>query len=242
MFENQITQQAESSTRVQGKLSAQPDPNPREYCNAVTLRSGKELGDIQPKKKKQVSFHLNGQASVEIEELDEQFPNPPTKKDKEVDKEKDELKPYSPPIPFPQRLKKWNNDKQFTKFAEMMRKLYVTISIIEVITQAPSYARFLKDIISCRRPIEDVDTVSLNGEYNAIFQPSMPPKLEDPSSFSISCNIYDVKIKRAMCDLGASISLMPYSLCKKLNMGEPKPTQMNLRLADRSSRFPKGVL
>ncbi|CAM8963464.1 unnamed protein product [Rhodiola kirilowii] len=69
-----------------------------------------------------------------------------------------------------------------------------------------------------------------------------PPKLEDPGSFSISCYINDVKIERAMCDLGASISFMPYSLCKKLNMGDPKPTQMILRLADRSSRFPRGIL
>ncbi|CAM8941541.1 unnamed protein product [Rhodiola kirilowii] len=123
-----------------------------------------------------------------------------------------------------------------------MRKLYVTMPFTEVITQAPSYARFLKDVITCRRTIEDVDTVSLNGECSAILQPRMPPKLEDPGSFSISCFINDIKIERAMCDLGASISLMPYSLCKKLNMGEPKPTSMILRLADRSSRFPKGVL
>ncbi|CAM8990445.1 unnamed protein product [Rhodiola kirilowii] len=124
----------------------------------------------------------------------------------------------------------------------MMRKLHVTIPFTEVITQAPSYARFLKDVITCRMTIKDVDTVSLNGECSAILQPRMPPKLEDPSSFFISCYINDVKIERAMCDLGASISLMPYSLCKKLNMGEPKPTQLILRLEDRSSRFPKGVL
>ncbi|CAM8972423.1 unnamed protein product [Rhodiola kirilowii] len=123
-----------------------------------------------------------------------------------------------------------------------MRKLYVTMPFTEVITQAPSFARFLKDVITCRRTIEDVDTVSLNGECSAILQPRMSPKLEDPGSFSISCYINDVKIERAMCDLGASISLMPCSLCKKLNMCEPKPTQMILRLADRSSRFPKGVL
>ncbi|CAM8890709.1 unnamed protein product [Rhodiola kirilowii] len=94
-----------------------------------------------------------------------------------------------------------------------MRKLYVTMPFTEVITQAPSYARFLKDVITCRRMIEDVETVSLNGECSAILQPRMPPKLEDPGSFSISCYIND-----------------------------PKPTQMILRLTDRSSRFPKGVL
>ncbi|CAM8965993.1 unnamed protein product [Rhodiola kirilowii] len=241
MLENQIAQQAESSTRAQGKFPARPKQGQREHCNAVTLRSGKELEDEQPKRKK-VSFNLEGQASAEIEELDEEVPNPQGQKEKVVEKEKDELRPYTPPIPFPQRLKKKSNDKQFSKFAEMMRKLYVTIPFTEVITQAPSYARFLKDVITCRRTIEDVDTVSLNGECSAIFQQRMPPKLEDPGSFSISWYINDVKIERAMCDLGASISLMPYSLCKKLNMGEPKLTQMILRLVDRSSRFPKGVL
>ncbi|CAM8940841.1 unnamed protein product [Rhodiola kirilowii] len=241
MLETQIAQQADSSTRAPGKLLARPDQGNREHCNVVTLSSGKELESELPKKKK-VSFDLGGQASAEIEELDEEVPNRQAQKEREVEKEKDEPRTYTPPIHFPQRLKKKSNDKQFSKFAEMMRKLYVTMPFTEVITQAPSYARFLKDVITCRRTIKDVDTVSLNGECSAILQPRMPPKLEDPGSFSISCYINDVKIERAMCDLGASISLMPYSLCKKLNMGEPKPTQMILRLADRSSRFPKGVL
>ncbi|CAM8903829.1 unnamed protein product [Rhodiola kirilowii] len=232
----------QSNQREQRKLPARPEQGKREHINAVILRSGKELEDKQPKKKKKVSFDLGGQASAEIEELNEEVPNPQTQKVKEAEKEKDEPRPYTLPIPFPQRFKKKSNDKQFSKFAEMTRKLYVTMPFVEVITQAPSYARFLKDVITCKRTIEDVDTVSLNGECNAIFQPRMPPKLEDPGSFSISCYINDVKIEGAMCDLGASISLMPYSLCNKLNMGEPKPTQMILRLADRSSRFPKGVL
>ncbi|CAM8895531.1 unnamed protein product [Rhodiola kirilowii] len=240
MLETQIAQQADSSTRAPGKLPARLDQVNREHCNAVSLRSGKEL-ESEPPKRKKVSFDLRGQASAEIEELDEEVPNPQAQKEGEVEKEKDKPRVYTPPIPFPQRLKKKSNDKQFSKFAEMMRKLYVTMPFTEVITQAPSYARFLKDVITCRRTIEDVDTVSLNGECSAILQPHMPPKLEDPGSFSISCYINDIKIERAMCDLGASISLMPYSLCKKLNMGEPKPTQMILRLADRSSRFPRGI-
>ncbi|CAM8959616.1 unnamed protein product [Rhodiola kirilowii] len=64
MLENQIAQQAESTTRAQGKLLARPEHGQREHCNAVTLRSGKELEDEQPKKKKKVSFDLGGQASA----------------------------------------------------------------------------------------------------------------------------------------------------------------------------------
>ncbi|XP_031099691.1 uncharacterized protein LOC116003890 [Ipomoea triloba] len=46
----------------------------------------------------------------------------------------------------------------------------------------------------------------------------------------------------ALCDLGASVSLMPYSLCKRLNLGAPKPTSMTLQMADRSIKRPVGVL
>ncbi|CAM8978138.1 unnamed protein product [Rhodiola kirilowii] len=62
MLDNQIAQQAESSTRAQGKLPARPEQGQREHCNAVTLRSGKELEGEQPKRKK-ISFDLGGQVT-----------------------------------------------------------------------------------------------------------------------------------------------------------------------------------
>jgi len=43
-----------------------------------------------------------------------------------------------------------------------------------------------------------------------------PPKLPESGSFSIPCVIRKVKIERALCDLGASIHLMPYSMFHKL--------------------------
>ena len=39
-----------------------------------------------------------------------------------------------------------------------------------------------------------------------------PTKLQDPSDFCIPCCIGDIQIERALCDLGASVSLMPLSL------------------------------
>ncbi|XP_073277634.1 uncharacterized protein [Primulina huaijiensis] len=46
----------------------------------------------------------------------------------------------------------------------------------------------------------------------------------------------------ALCDLGASINLMPFSVFRKLGLGEPKPTRMSLQLADRSVKYPRGVI
>ncbi len=59
-------------------------------------------------------------------------------------------------------------------------------------------------------------------------------KLKDLGSFSVPYHIGDISIKKALCDLGASVSLMPLSICEKLKVGELKLTTMSLQLADRS--------
>nr|GEZ35649.1 hypothetical protein [Tanacetum cinerariifolium] len=41
-------------------------------------------------------------------------------------------------------------------------------------------------------------------------------------------------------DLGASISLIPYTMYEKLGLGEPKPIRMSLELVDRSIQYPRG--
>ncbi|GJR51262.1 DNA-directed DNA polymerase [Tanacetum coccineum] len=51
----------------------------------------------------------------------------------------------------------------------------------------------------------------------------------------------DLHIDNALADLGASISLMPYSMYEKLGLGEPKPTRMSLELAYRSIQYPRGI-
>lgn len=60
--------------------------------------------------------------------------------------------------------------------------------------------------------------------------------------FTIPCSIASLTIDHALCDLGAIINLMSLSMMKKLNYGEPKPTQMTLTLEDCSITYPYGVL
>ena len=45
-----------------------------------------------------------------------------------------------------------------------------------------------------------------------------PPKLKDLESFSIPCVIGSETIKKAMCDLGESVSFMPLSLRERLGI------------------------
>ncbi|XP_019051983.1 PREDICTED: uncharacterized protein LOC109114184 [Nelumbo nucifera] len=84
--------------------------------------------------------------------------------------------------------------------------------------------------------------VKLNEECSAILQNKLPPKLKDPGSFSIPCTIGDTEFKKALCDLGASINLMTYSIFEKLGLHELTPTTITLQLADRSIKYPRGVV
>jgi len=53
----------------------------------------------------------------------------------------------------------------------------------------PSYARNLEEILFNKRKIEEDETVNLMEECSAIIQNKLPPKLNDPRSFSIPCVI-----------------------------------------------------
>ncbi|XP_057250058.1 uncharacterized protein LOC130591146 [Beta vulgaris subsp. vulgaris] len=97
-------------------------------------------------------------------------------------------------------------------------------------------------MLSNKRKIEENVTVSLTAECSAILQNKLPEKLGDPGSYSIPVKLGDIDIKNALCDLGSSVSLMPLSICKQLNMGELKPTRISLQLADRTVKFPLGIL
>ncbi|GJR89946.1 homeodomain-like protein [Tanacetum coccineum] len=48
-------------------------------------------------------------------------------------------------------------------------------------------------------------------------------------------------MSNALADLGASISVMPYSLFKRLGLGSLKPIRMTIEMADRSMQSPKGI-
>ena len=66
-------------------------------------------------------------------------------------------------------------------------------------------------------------------------------KYKDPRSPTISVNIRGTCINKALLDLGASVNLLPYSVYMQLGLGELKPTNMTLSLADRSVKIPKGI-
>ncbi|XP_061371174.1 uncharacterized protein LOC133313779 [Gastrolobium bilobum] len=100
----------------------------------------------------------------------------------------------------------------------------------------------MKDLLSRKRKLQECETVTLTEECNAIIQKKLPTKLKDRGSFSIPCTIGKVKVDNVLCDLGASINVMPLSMMKKLEITEVKPTKTILQLADRSTKQAYGII
>ncbi|XP_031120403.1 uncharacterized protein LOC116023542 [Ipomoea triloba] len=136
-------------------------------------------------------------------------------------------------LPFPQRLWKSKDTERENKFKMMLDKLEISMPFVDVVTQISSYKKFLKDTLSNKKKLENSAVVDMSeGALTcAVLQKHLPPKLKDPGSFAIPCIVGGFVVGRALCDLGASVSLMPYSLCKSLNLGGKKvPISSRLRM------------
>ena len=63
----------------------------------------------------------------------------------------------------------------------------------------------------------------------------------DPGVPMISCSIYDKYYEHVLCDLGASVNIMPKVIFKELQYPALSPTTMLIQLADSTIRYPEGI-
>ncbi|XP_061365407.1 uncharacterized protein LOC133308738 [Gastrolobium bilobum] len=235
--------------RTQGTFSSNILTNPKAQCKAITTRSGIV---ILPMEKPSVEKKKDEEPAAEEEEkkdAGEYEKSIPEKKLFKWEKKKAldrKTKPVDPSpyarVPYPQRLKQDIQKQQYTKFLEIFKKLQVNISFAEALESMSNYAKFMKDLLSRKRKLKEGEIVALTEECSAIIQKKLPPKLKDPGSFSISIEIGNIEVGKALCDLGASINLMTLSICKALGIKRLKPTTVPLQLTDRSIRRPDGVI
>ena len=118
----------------------------------------------------------------------------------------------------------------------------MNISLLDMIKQVLTYAKFLKDLCTVKKGLGIEKKAFITEQVSAIIQSKTPVKYKDPGSPTISVNIGGTCIDKALLDLGASVNLLPYSVYKQLGLGELKPTNITLSLADRSVKIPKGIV
>ncbi|XP_065633580.1 uncharacterized protein LOC136069224 [Quercus suber] len=215
-LEVQIDQLSSMLTeRTTGTLPSNTVTNLKEHVKAISLRSGRTYEEPKVTNAKQ---------------------------DEAVDNEESKMKKAESEMKEVEQAKKTKENERDSKSKKSREQLHINIPLIEALEQMPKYAKFLKDIISKKWKLEEHETVMLTEESSAILQKKLLPKLKDPGSFTIPCTIGKSYFDSSLCDLGESINLMPLSIFRKLGLGEVKPTIISLQLADRSIKYPRGVI
>ncbi|XP_019265169.1 PREDICTED: uncharacterized protein LOC109242771 [Nicotiana attenuata] len=100
----------------------------------------------------------------------------------------------------------------------------------------------MKDLMSRKFDFQDLSTVTPTQICSSVVTRPMAQKMSDPGSFTIPCTIRSYAFAKALCDLGASINLMPLAIYTKLGIGIARPTSILLQLADRTVKRPTGIL
>ena len=83
--------------------------------------------------------------------------------------------------------------------------------------------------------------MQLTEECSAAILNPLLVKKKDPSCPTITCSIGAQHFSNALCDLGASVSVMPKVVYDKLNHHALAPTAMCLHLTDQTVRYPAGI-
>ncbi|XP_017613740.1 uncharacterized protein LOC108458854 [Gossypium arboreum] len=216
-IDKQISQLAQTVGRLesQGRFPSQTETNLRENVSAITSRSGTV---ISPE---------------------------PTKEPEKIEKDKEDTSLKSQEeksSPTSGKFARHDKKEEEKEILDIFKNVEINIPLLDVIRKVPKYVKFLKHLCTNRRRLSGNERVNLNENISAIFQRRLPPKYRDQGMFAIPCKIGKVRIKRAMCDLSASINVMSLSVYNK-NSTEPlKETRVMIQLADQSVIYPEGVL
>ncbi|WVZ84007.1 hypothetical protein U9M48_031091 [Paspalum notatum var. saurae] len=139
MLETQIAQLAASLPNANaGKLPGQPEPPPKEHINAVTPRGGKSTQDPPHPSGALCTNHTDKEKekTTKTEEMDDQEVSTEATKEKAPSKTLPHEFYDTTVLPFPQRNKKAAADEQYSKFVEVIKKLYVNIPLLDAMQKS----------------------------------------------------------------------------------------------------------
>ena len=83
--------------------------------------------------------------------------------------------------------------------------------------QIPTYAKYIKDILGNKRTLPTTEVVQLTKECSTAILNPLLVKKKDTGCPNITCSIGTQHFSNALCDLGASVSIMPKVVYDRLN-------------------------
>ncbi|GJS86280.1 hypothetical protein Tco_0752821 [Tanacetum coccineum] len=149
---------------------------------------------------------------------------------------------YEPLIPFLKRLEHHAEEALVHQTMESLKKIKINRPLLKEIRQTDNYAKQIKDLVENKPRTEEYGEIRMNPRCSALLQNHLPPKEQDPGTFILPCSIGKLDFKNALADLGASISVMPFSMYKLLGIGKLEPINMVIEMANNTKCTPKGIV
>ncbi|KAG7529396.1 Retrotransposon gag domain [Arabidopsis suecica] len=250
-------QSASTSTPKVTGLPGKSIQNPKEYAtaHAITICHDRELptrhvpdfitgdSDVQ-----------DGEASTQVEVSVDEFNHSAGSRHliQSTSEEKaaiiERMVKRFKPTPLPSSALPWTFRKAWMEkyksvASKQLDEIEAMMPLIEVLNLIPDPHKDVRNLILERiKMYHDSDDESDATPSRASDKRIVQEKLEDPGSFTLPCSIGELAFSDCLCDLGASVSLMPLSMARRLEFIQYKPCDLTLILADRSSRKPFGIL
>ncbi|XP_071704562.1 uncharacterized protein [Rutidosis leptorrhynchoides] len=207
------------------------NPRRNQEIQAISTRSGKTTQDpIMPSQEENQESLRETSNEKSIDDTPAKKATPP-KIDEPLE-----------PIPYPQQIRKEKQQKRLENCANMFNQINVNILLIDFLKENPHYGKGLKTLLSNKGKDAEKSSMFIIKKCKAIFQKyDTPEKLGESGSITVSCSFNNSRIHQALADTGSRINLMPYSLYKRLGLGELTPTRMSICLVDSSFNYPMGI-
>ena len=206
-LENQVGQLAtQVGEREKRKFPSQPIPNPKgqyaingssssthgqEHVQSITtLRPGKQIDNQvkMPEVEDDENIVLKEKGTHSShDDHGEKKDNPPATPIQDLSSPLDKV----PKAPFPQRLISPQKSVQFGDILEVFKQVQINIPFLDTIQQVPTYAKFLKDLMTMKRKTNVPKKAFLPEQVSSIIQNKYPVKCKDPGSPTILCKIGD---------------------------------------------------
>lgn len=165
-LENHVGQLAKQLPEQQSRTSffANTHTNPEEHCKAIVTRSGREVKsaisddfvmeddvEVVVQNEEEGKDESEERVGAELVDKEEKERNGVEKKKKNAKRSMKEDKGISTNplqhLSYPYAQSKKENERHYTRFMDIFKRLQINIPFSEALEQMPKYAKFMKDVL-----------------------------------------------------------------------------------------------
>ncbi|XP_057779762.1 uncharacterized protein LOC130998354 [Salvia miltiorrhiza] len=150
---SQLSHLAQAVARLESKQGTLPSQVEVKKVNAMTLRGGNELPEVDKEKNKEKP-EINEQVGMGSAD-EEEFAQEKEAKRKATGKGKEKSSQTEPRLPFPDRMAKEQEKEELTELVKIFKKVEVNIPLLVALRSMPRCAKFLKEL--CTRKVKYTD-------------------------------------------------------------------------------------